>query len=356
MGDARVTRALEQLAQEAELSPEATMVWRRLIGIGPGSLPDLAEALQLTTESVDVAVKTLIDLRLVLRNDTDTYPLVEALPPDLALAGWAEEVERTLARSLVQGHALRRLGPELAEASLSNSSASPVRVVTLEDPKDLQAEILRLGATAEEEVISMVSRRPRPESWVASRPHDLAVLNKGLRSRVLYVSSVLNDPEAVHGVRWLENHGAMLRFAPVLPMRMLVFDGHTALLQQSPTSSAAGAVVVDHPGIVSALLYVFESSWEGADELPKGPHAGSSTSLSTLEREVLRMFSRGAKDESVARRLDISVRTVRRMVAVLCERLDASSRFELGMRAVQLELLPAPSLKPQTSAPERASS
>lgn len=353
MGDTRVTRALEQLAQEAELSPDSTMVWRRLISAGPASVPDLTQALQLRTEAVTAAMETLHDLRLVIHSGTEDQPVVEALPPDVALAGWAEEVERTLARSLVQGHALRRLGPALAEASLSSSSANPVRVVTLEDPKDLQAEILRLGATAEEEVISMVSRRPRPESWVASRPHDLALLNKGLRSRALYVSSVLNDPEAVHGVRWLQNHGAMLRFAPALPMRMLVFDGHTALLQQSPASSEAGAVVVDHPGIVSALLYVFESSWEGADELSEGVRAGNGASLNTLEREILRMFSRGAKDESVARRLDISVRTVRRMVAVLCERLDASSRFELGMRAVELELLSTPS---QAAAAERASS
>ena len=41
----------------------------------------------------------------------------------------------------------------------------------------------------------------------------------------------------------------------------------------------------------------------------------------------------GVTDEAAANRLGVSLRTVRRRVADLMERLDASSRFEAGLKA-----------------------
>ncbi|MBW1598593.1 response regulator transcription factor [Streptomyces sp. JJ38] len=47
------------------------------------------------------------------------------------------------------------------------------------------------------------------------------------------------------------------------------------------------------------------------------------------------MLVRGLTDRAVARRLGLSERTVRRMVAHLMDRLGAASRFEAGARAVE---------------------
>ncbi|RPK62449.1 transcriptional regulator NarL [Streptomyces sp. ADI96-15] len=57
--------------------------------------------------------------------------------------------------------------------------------------------------------------------------------------------------------------------------------------------------------------------------------------LSEAEREVLRLMCAGCTDEVAARRLGVSLRTVRRMVSRLMARLDARSRFEAGVRAGQ---------------------
>jgi len=40
-------------------------------------------------------------------------------------------------------------------------------------------------------------------------------------------------------------------------------------------------------------------------------------------------------DETAARRLGVSLRTVRRQMAALMERLCATSRFEAGLKAAQ---------------------
>jgi DNA-binding NarL/FixJ family response regulator len=45
------------------------------------------------------------------------------------------------------------------------------------------------------------------------------------------------------------------------------------------------------------------------------------------------------KDEQAARRLEISVRTYRRKVTALCDRLQASSRFEAGVAAARRGLV-----------------
>lgn len=48
---------------------------------------------------------------------------------------------------------------------------------------------------------------------------------------------------------------------------------------------------------------------------------------------MLRLLSLGATDEFAAAQLGISVRTVRRMVAQIMNRLGARSRFQAGVKA-----------------------
>jgi DNA-binding NarL/FixJ family response regulator len=55
--------------------------------------------------------------------------------------------------------------------------------------------------------------------------------------------------------------------------------------------------------------------------------------LSERERQLLRLLTAGYTDESAAVRLGISVRTVRRTVSGIMDRLGARSRFQAGVKA-----------------------
>jgi DNA-binding NarL/FixJ family response regulator len=55
--------------------------------------------------------------------------------------------------------------------------------------------------------------------------------------------------------------------------------------------------------------------------------------LSDRERQLLTLLTAGYTDESAAARLGISVRTVRRMVSGIMNRLGARSRFQAGVKA-----------------------
>jgi DNA-binding NarL/FixJ family response regulator len=57
--------------------------------------------------------------------------------------------------------------------------------------------------------------------------------------------------------------------------------------------------------------------------------------LTDQESVVLRLLADGHTDDVIGRRLGLSARTVRRIVAVVMRRLDARSRFEAGVHAVQ---------------------
>jgi DNA-binding CsgD family transcriptional regulator len=53
-----------------------------------------------------------------------------------------------------------------------------------------------------------------------------------------------------------------------------------------------------------------------------------------------RLRAEGHTDEAIAKRLGVSHRTARRIASELMERLDARSRFEAGVRALQQGWLP----------------
>ncbi|MFE0509861.1 helix-turn-helix transcriptional regulator [Streptomyces sp. NPDC058964] len=57
------------------------------------------------------------------------------------------------------------------------------------------------------------------------------------------------------------------------------------------------------------------------------------TSPTGRERQVLELLAAGHLDESIARQLNISVRTCRRIIATLMDRLEARSRFQAGVIA-----------------------
>ncbi|MER6876214.1 helix-turn-helix transcriptional regulator, partial [Amycolatopsis sp. NPDC000673] len=89
------------------------------------------------------------------------------------------------------------------------------------------------------------------------------------------------------------------------------------------------------PGVVAATAGLFDRIWpEAVPLIPTGLDDREGTAgLTRRERDLLTLLCSGSTDESAAARLDISVRTVRRMVADIMNRLGARSRFQAGAKA-----------------------
>lgn len=117
-------------------------------------------------------------------------------------------------------------------------------------------------------------------------------------------------------------------------MQLVIIDRSVALLPVSPLDSRLGALEVRSPGLLAALCALFEQVWSVAVPLNESERRDDH-GLSTQEVEILRLLAAGHTDEAVARKLDLSVRTVRRAIANLHERLSAMSRFQAGVNAVR---------------------
>ena len=189
------------------------------------------------------------------------------------------------------------------------------------------------GATGE--VVSMsvpIPGVPDPLAW--PRPGDLAGLARGVGFRTVVPDRIRADPLMLRQLTGAG--GAEIRTCPTVPMSALVVDAGIAVFPVAPSRSRhrVGVVAVRLSGVVTTAVELFERVW--ADAVPLGRSTGTEEDEpDDRERELLSLLLAGCTDQTAAYKLGISVRTVRRMVADLMERLGARSRFQAGAKAAE---------------------
>ncbi|MFG2999608.1 helix-turn-helix transcriptional regulator [Streptomyces sp. NPDC048340] len=151
----------------------------------------------------------------------------------------------------------------------------------------------------------------------------------------MYQDSARNDAATLAYAQWETGLGAQVRTSPVLPPRMLIFDRETALVPIDPANSRLGALCTTSPGIVASLVALFEQTWETAVPLGAALAQTPEDGITPGEQVLLKLLAAGMTDEAAGKRLGVSLRTVRRQMSALMERLDATSRFEAGLKAAQ---------------------
>jgi DNA-binding CsgD family transcriptional regulator len=261
--------------------------------------------------------------------------------PDMALHELLGEQEAALARYEQDVARSRDLvSSMLAEYDLAQTEQSMFphqRVLGAEAVRNF-ADSLADSCTSEMMSFSPAGPAPRPQGD-ADRAEDLGLLGRGVRIRRLYLESILNDTAALGYARWLVEQGGEVRTVPSLPVRMSIYDRTVAIVAIDPQRSDDGIMVLRGTGVLTALCTFFDHDWEPATELGS-PFNRDGEGLTAQDREVLRLLADGHTDAVVARKLGVSVRTTRRVIAELAERLGARSRFQIGVRAVEVGWLP----------------
>ncbi|MBD0695105.1 helix-turn-helix transcriptional regulator [Streptomyces sp. CBMA123] len=197
----------------------------------------------------------------------------------------------------------------------------------------IHARLERMGHSAATEALGSQPGNQRPEDLLASRVTDAEALSRGIAVRTLYQDSTRNQPHVTTYAHWLLSQGGEVRTAATIPQRMVIIDRSQALVPIDPADNRKGALYVTEPGILAALIDLFEQAWNTAVPLgathPEDPRTG----LTTTERELLRLLGSGLTDDAAGQRLGFSSRTVGRHMSSIMERLGASSRFEAGIKA-----------------------
>jgi DNA-binding CsgD family transcriptional regulator len=120
---------------------------------------------------------------------------------------------------------------------------------------------------------------------------------------------------------------------PTVADRIVMVLGDIAGVRLVTPGEPADAVLVS-PGMAS-------TEDEFAAPTDDGVHSAamSSTHLTAREREVLALLAEGASNKTIARRLGISVHTVKFHVGSLLEKLDATGRTDAVTHAARLGVI-----------------
>ncbi|WP_406092384.1 hypothetical protein [Streptomyces sp. NBC_01013] len=217
----------------------------------------------------------------------------------------------------------------------------------------LHALISEMSARCQEEILLVLPSGARPcQSFPAARTIALDLLDRGVRARLIYQHAIRGDLVTRALVRELTQRGAEVRTSAELIDPLVAFDREVLVLLHSPGHSRGAGVTtaaaVRDPAMVAFACAAFENLWNSASPLipdaKETPHT-----IDTLKKSIVRLMAMGHKDEMVARRLGISVRTCRRHIAEIMDDQGAISRFQAGVHLTRAGLVDDPFPPPQTS-------
>lgn len=201
------------------------------------------------------------------------------------------------------------------------------QAVLLSDPDWITARQAAMSRGASAEIMAFVSNSSLRGPSPAPLPPSEAQQNRGTVVRTVFPAS--SFPELSDAAAVLTAAGEAVRVAPDLRIKMTVVDRQEALVGIDETGLRA-ALYVREPAFVSTLCMLFELVWERAI-----PYEGESEGLTQREREVLLLLATGDKDETIAKKLNIGVRTVRRHISSAMQKLGTDSRFAAGVQTVK---------------------
>lgn len=291
---------------------------------------ELCQELDLPEAAVRESLDRLADFTL-LRPSLTANGSFRPVAPQVGLEALLERQEHKLA--------LRRQELAVSRAVLALSladcrerpDAQPATVEHLVGADAIHSRIEVLSHGTHTECLTVMPVDAQPQSCLdARRPTDRGILDRGGRIRTLFHDTLHDDPVASAYAAWLTEAGGIVRTAAALPPRLVVMDRRVAVVPLDPADPGCGALCTTEAGVIAALVAVFEHSWAAA--VP--PNPGRSR-LTAVEKDVLRLLGTGLTDEAVGRHLSISLRTVRRHMSALMERLNAGSRFEAGIKAAR---------------------
>ncbi|MEZ0064045.1 DNA-binding CsgD family transcriptional regulator [Streptacidiphilus sp. MAP12-20] len=323
------------------LSSDAVIVYRRALADGRFDSKSAMDATGLDSEKVARCRDELVAHCLLQPDEIHDEWLV-TVNPEIAAAKLAQPLEEAIRsyRNAVDDarERLLQLMPAYLGRTMSGTVSGGLEILT--DPDEVQLMINQAAAKCRRDAMTMQPGGKRdPAALQQALPLDLGIVQRGVRFRMIYQHTTRTQLAMRSYVSAMVEGGAEIRTTDQLAERMFIFDRELAFIpKRSQPGQPLGAVVVREPVLVSFLCALFDQFWINSQPFDtEGP--GYQNVSGDLKRSLLELLAQGLKDEVVARRLGMSVRTCRRHIASLMQDLGAESRFEAGVKATQLGLL-----------------
>ncbi|MGQ5261081.1 LuxR C-terminal-related transcriptional regulator [Micromonospora sp. ZYX-F-536] len=304
------------------LASDVADVYRELLTVAPVAQ---REFLSTAPPQATRALAGLVKSGAVHR---DAAGVLHVRPPRTALESWAAQREMEAARARATAETLSGL-----YTAVHGTGAAFVEVI---EGKQAARELFRqLQAGARTQVRGLERGPYLRDTTRVPEEVQYDALRRGLRYRCVYEGELLHDEAMLAAVRAAVAAGEQARVFPELPLKMMLTDADRGLIiLPRGSGDDADAVLVHRSRLLDGLSELFEVFWRlGAPIHATADAAQPDDEPSAETQRLLALLTAGLTDESIARDLGISKRTVHRRVSRLQELLGARSRFQLGVQA-----------------------
>jgi DNA-binding NarL/FixJ family response regulator len=318
----------ELMFEAIGISPDDEHVYRHLLHAPGVTIAELTSQLDRDPSTIRVTVERLERFGLLNRTLDQPGRLVPARPDvavDILVARQRAELDKaqTAAREL------------LTEMAVAEQHRPENLVEVIVGQNSIATRFAQLLQTTEKELL-VLDRPP-----YAARPEDSdtrvrGLLKHGVHVRGIYSPDSLQLPGAVEQAYSAAHAGESSRVHPNVPMKLAISDRSSAILPLAVDQMVDSALVVRGSALLDALANMFFLLWDQA--LPVVPERDD-TEQDNTDKRLLTMLASGMQDDTIARQLNISPRTVGRRVANLMHRLGVKTRFQAGVYAVRNSLI-----------------
>ncbi|MFE0136481.1 helix-turn-helix transcriptional regulator [Streptomyces sp. NPDC059037] len=307
--------------------------YRALVAVGAADVPDLARRLTLGEPETVHALRRLERHGLAAQASGKAGRWVAA-PPAVALGALLTQQRHELEKAEL---AATLLAEEYRAQAAEPAVHDLVEVVTGAGAVSQRFLQLQLGAS--DEVCALVTGNPVVVSGTENDAEEQAA-GRGVAYRVVVERSVLALPTGLLELSTAIGRNEQVRVVDRVPTKLVIADGSLAMVPLTSRTAEPAALVVHASGLLESLTGLFEAVWrdalplrlgEGGDtvteDAPEGPDGA--------DLEILSLLLAGLTDASVAKQLDLGLRTVQRRVKRLMELTGVTTRLQLGWHAYE---------------------
>ncbi|MER8044731.1 helix-turn-helix domain-containing protein [Streptomyces sp. NPDC094032] len=306
--------------------------YRALVALGAAEVSDLAHRLALPENDTERALRRLESQGLAAQSSARTGRWVAA-PPGVALGALLTQQRHELEQAEL---AAALLAQEYRAEATEPAVHDLVEVVTGAGAVTHRFLQLQLGAT--EEVCALVTGKPIAVSGMENDAEAQAA-ERGVRYRVVIEREVLTLPSGLIELSAALGREERIRIVDRVPTKLVVADRSLAMVPLTGRGAEPAALVVHASGLLESLMGLFESVWREALPLRLGAGAQvteeETPGPDPTDLEILSLLLAGMTDASVAKQLELGLRTVQRRVKGLMELTGVTTRLQLGWHAYE---------------------
>ncbi|OII65423.1 hypothetical protein BJP40_16810 [Streptomyces sp. CC53] len=313
------------------LDERGEAAYRALVVLGGAGVADLAHRLGLPEPETERTLVRLEAHGLAARSSYRQGRWVAA-PPGVALGALLTQQRHELEQAELAAALLaKEYRAEAAEPEVHDL----VEVVT--GGSAVAHRFLQLQLGAAEEVCALVTGRPAVVTGAENDAEERAAA-RGVAYRVVVEREVLELPGGVAESGAALGRGERVRVVDRVPTKLVVADRSMAMVPLTGRGVEPAALVVHASGLLESLMGLFEAVWREAVPLRLGcgeQDVAGAAGPDATDLQILSLLLAGMTDASVAKQLELGLRTVQRRVKGLMELTGVTTRLQLGWQAYE---------------------